>query len=414
MKAIFFAVFFLIQIAVAAETFKPYKAYIDNVEDDDVPVSVFKKPGQNWKTLWRCTAKKKKEDCDQSIGWPGRDAQIIVLEKPVIAETIDPLTGKLVDEEYVKVEFSYSRKGADGVVHYQKGIGYVESSYISKSKTKGFYKASNTEKDKDCPPDKKDAQSKIKSATKDFKDIAISTANLSLEKKAELLNKTVGFCPLKPPTKTPTNLDPKQNVYDQKILPTLMKAEVPRITDENSKPMTRSQMIEIDTLARTLYGEMGRCYRKGLQYPMAVAKIILNRTENEKRSSEFTDPPHSVNAPTLTKICTTPSQFSMWLKNIKGVANQTLHQGLCPPIQKDAPFWKANAADALEADIWKNTMRIATEAILYPTQFKARTKQIDGYHYTSGVGAFYNMKKEIPSIEGKKIDRAACIEIWKE
>lgn len=349
----------------------------------------------------------------RAIGWPGRDAKITVLSPPLKAKARDFVTGETYEEEYVQIEFSYDRKGAKGEMLHQKGIGYIESEYISKTETKSFYKAQNTKKAPPCPIKTAEPQAKIKEATSSFKDIAQSSSNLSLEKKADLLSEVVGFCPLKPPTKAPGPFKENQNVYDQAILPKLLTAKVPAVRDEDNKPMTRDQMIQIDTLARTLYGEMGLCYRRGLQYPMAVAKIILNRTNNTELRKDFIAPPHSDKAPALTQICTTPTQFSMWYKNINGKRNKTLHQGFCPPKKVNEPFWNADQASKYEADIWKNTMRIATEAVLYPKVFNKRTEEVDGYFYTSGVGKSGKKKKVNPSIAGKQIDRDECLEIWK-
>ncbi|MBC7465562.1 MAG: hypothetical protein H7256_06175 [Bdellovibrio sp.] len=412
-RIFFLIIFALCPSAFSAEPFKPYRGFITNVEDDDAPITVFKTPGQNWRYCKK-DQNNLKDGCTETVGWPGRDAKITVLSSPVTAQARDFQTGKSYNEEYVEIEFEYTRKGADGKMYHQKGTGFIESEYIEKKETKSFYTAQNTKDLAPCAVKKSDPQSKIKEISNSLKDLAGSITNLSLEKKADALANIVGFCPLKPPTKPPGPFDKNKNVYDQAILPTLLKSKVPPIRNEDNKLMSRDEMIQIDTLARTLYGEMAICYRRGLQYPMAVAKIIMNRTENEDRKSEFIAGPHSDKAPPLTQICTSPTQFSMWLKKINSKANETLHHGLCPPLKPNEPFWGSDQASKFEADIWKNTMRIATEAILYPKKFKERTKEVDGYFYTSGVGKFYKMTRHIPSIEGKKIDRPACLEIWKE
>jgi len=399
---------------LAEDSFKEYSAYVD-IEEDDQPVSVFRTPGQNWRHCKKeLDPDTNKMACVDGIGWLGRDARITVVGPSKKAKTKDILTDQIVDEDYTEIEFSYDRRGANGKVIHQTGRGYIESSYLTKKKTKSFYTSQNSEPAKPCPPDRTDPQSKIKKDTSAFKDISDSSTNLSLEKKAALLSETVVFCPRKPPTKTPSGFDKNKNVYDQFVLPTLLQTSVPKIVNESGKQMTREELIQIDTLARTLYGEIGSCYRRGLQYPMAVAKVILNRTNNSDRHDEFIFPPHSSKAPTLTKVCTSPSQFSMWLKKLNSKSNGPLHQGLCPPREANKPFWKSDSASKTEADIWKNTMRIATEAILYPKKFKERTSQVDGYFYTSDVGSFFKMRKVIPSIEGKPIDNSKCLEMWKE
>ncbi len=64
-------------------------------------------------------------------------------------------------------------------------------------------------------------------------------------------------------------------------------------------------------------------------------------------------------------------------------------------------------------------MRIATEAVLHPKEFNRRTQEIKGYHYSSGMSDRPNawmkkMQQSNPSVEGRKIERNACLEIWME
>lgn len=411
----FILLLLFLNITCWADSFTPYTAYIKNLEDDDQPVTVFKIAGQNWK---HCDVGidpvTNTRYCKDAVGWPGKDAKIKVVGESIKVATLDPVDDSPIEEEYTRIEFEYERiNKKTGEKVLQSGAGYIETSYLSKEKFSGFYSAKNSVKKEPCE-NKSNPQEKLKNIESSIKDVSESIENLSLEKKAEALAKSVGFCPLKPPNEYPKNLKKDVNVYDDKILPHLKTLPVPKITNEQNKLITQEEVIQIDTLSRTLYGEMAKCYRRGLEYPMAVAKMIMNRAENTSRHAEFIKPPHIDNKPTLSKVCTSPSQFSMWLKSINGQPNKPLHHGLCPPIKKDAPFWHSQQAPAAEYDIWKNTVRIATEAILYPKKFKKRTSEINGYFYTSGVGKFFNMKQQFPKIEGQKIDRSSCLEIWKE
>ncbi len=409
-----------------AGAFTSYPVYLDNIEDDDQPISVFKTPGQNWKHCKREIDKvTKKEKCVDAVGWPDRDSTLRVVGPSKKFKSRDPLTDELILEEYSEIEFNYRRKGADGKMYSQKGIGYIESFYLSKKPTSGFYSAKNSKKE-DCPPGK-NSQSQLKDIETKFKDLTKSVENLSIAQKADALSARVGFCPLKPPTQFPSDL-PQGSVYDALIVPQLMSEKPPAIRDEAGQPITKKDVVAIDALARTMYGEMARCYRKGLQYPMAVARIAVNRAETKRRHQEFIKPPQKDDKPDLAKVTTSASQFSMWRKT-KGLPgskkpNEPLHQALCPPIQKNKPFWKSQQAPAMESDIWKNTVRIATEAVLHPIQFKKRTAQIDGFFYTSDLAHlktsekvkpfFRKMNREYPSIEGKELSDGKCVEVWKE
>lgn len=409
MKFVLIFILFLATNAFAA------KAYIDNIEDDDQKISVFETPGQTW----RYCPKAKASDCKSAVGWLDRDSEIEIIEDAKLFDTKDPLTEEFQKDAFTKVKFTYWAIWPSGNKVLKTGEGYIPSTYISKKKTAAFFSVTqnaNTVKKEICPP--KNVFTEIKKA---ITPLVKPIENLSVAEKADALKDVVGFCPFKPPNKyllPPLNTK-KENVYETLIKSKLEEnysgKNTPKILNEDNKPMTTDNLIEIDALARTLYGEMAICYRKGLQYPMTVARIIMNRAENKSRRSEFTDPPHEESTPDIVKVCTTPSQFNVWYKQIEGSKNNTLHHGLCPPQHEDKPYWNGKKASKYEADIWKNSVRIATEAILYPTKFKKRTTDVDGYHYTSGMGKFYKMKQDRSvTIEGHAVDNSACLEIWKE
>lgn len=422
LKMKFICIFFLLASFSSAHGFTKYQAYLDNVEDDDDPVTIFQTPGQNWKYCKKkLDPNTNKSSCD-AVGWPDRDSQITVLGPGKKYKTKDPTTDETVMEEYVPVEFSYQRKGKDGRIYFKKDIGYIESFYLSKKRASAFYGAKASVKE-DCPPEK-GPFAKFKEVVKNLKNLTVSIENLSVAQEAELLSKVVGFCPLKPPTKLPKSF-PSGNVYESLILPQLMSKNPPAIKNESGKQITTEEVVAIDALARTMYGEMARCYRKGLQYPMTVARIALNRAEAKDRHQEFIKPPQTDSKPDLAKVSISETQFSMWRKTKgDGSPNPPLHHALCPPIKLNEPFWNANEAPSMEANIWKNTMRIATEAVLHPKQFKKRTAEVDGFFYTSDMAHlkdnkkvkpfFRNMDRAYPTIEGKKVSSGNCVEVWKE
>ncbi len=386
-------------------------ASITGLEDDDEPISVFTTPGQ---TEDYCPAGKV---CKPAVGSLDRASKIELLGKSETHSTLARDRASLIQEEYTRIQFSYDRMTRSEMVH-QEGEGYIPSDHISVKKTTPLYSMNTYKKTKsNCSLNKNNLADQINDTVTP---LAKSIENLSITEKADLLSQTVGFCPLKPATRAPSAFpDKNSNLYDyfikSKIDQKLTSTNIPPILNEKNQPMTKANLIEIDALARTMYGEMAICYKSGLQYPMAVAKIILNRAENKSRQIEFIKKPHDFDTPDTVKVCTTPSQFNCWMKKTNGIKNNTLHQALCPPQNQNAPYWNGKQASKFETDLWKNSVRIATEAILHPEQFKKRTAKIDGYFYTSGRGKFYNMKQQHDVLlDGNPLDKNKCLEIWKE
>jgi hypothetical protein len=420
-------------------SFKPYQAYIDSI-DEDQQITVFNKMGMNWKTCTQVLDKvTKKMKCKEAVGWPTRDAKITVLGPPEKEFTIDPLTEEKTEETYVKIEYDYKRIGQDGVVHHQKGIGYIELYNLSRSAHNPYFGAqapTRLNAQEVCPSDKKEAMSELKKIQEQMKPLAQSIQKLDVTESAKLLNQYVGICPVTPANKFPADLIRGSNSYDDLVLKQLRKQKPPQIANESGQPITNDDLVNIDSLARTLYGEMGKCFRYGLHYPIAVAKIIVNRANNPKFHRTFIQEPQEKNKPTLSKVATTLSQFSMWqqkaimtdpaTKKINWVPNGPLHQGLCPPRERGKPFYRSKEASQYENDIWTNATRIATEAIMYPKKFAARTDKVTDMHYTSDLAKLRNtpdlprgaqfinkMNQVFPVIEGRQIDNNKCLEIWK-
>jgi hypothetical protein len=411
--------FLLLFILLVGSFSNAEKAYIDNIEDDDAKVSVFGMPGQTWNY---CPTDPKK--CKPAVGWLDRDSEIETMGEPTNHKTIDPTTMQPVNESFMKVKFKYSRKDNNGHTIQKTGEGYIPANYVSKDKKVGLFSLADynaQSKDGICAKLGSEKNlTQFAEIKKTIEPLVKPIENLSVVQKADILDQVVGFCPLKPPDKfTLPSINKSQNTYDalikNKIDKSYSKKNIPKITNEKNQMMTKNNLIEIDALARTLYGEMAVCYKNGLQYPMAVAKMILNRSEKNSRHAEFIKPPHDEPKPDIAKVCTSPTQFSMWFKKISGSKNNPLHHGLCPPQQTNKPYWNGKSASKYESDLWKNSVRIATEAVLHPTQFKKRTAAIDGYFYTSGMGQFYDMKKQKNvQIEGRAINDSQCLEIWKE
>ncbi len=384
-------------------------ATITGIEEDDQYISVFTTPGQTYN---HCPKGKK---CKPAIGWLDRNAKIRVIGEPEKHLTKELHTDEIVQDEFRKIQFEYDRSGI-----HQQGEGYIPNDYVSMTKTKPLYSVTQPKiEKKPCPPKTNDKA--LTQIEETLKPLTPPIQNTSFIQQADEISKIVGFCPLSPADKAPKNLPEKTNMYDHFIKNNsrLSEKNVPQILAENNQLMTQQNLIEIDSLSRTMYAEMASCYRSGLQYPMAVAKIILNRTEKKSRHKEFIKPPHEMPKPDVAKVCTSPSQFNCWMKQIAGVKNNTLHHALCPPQKENTPFWNGKVAPKYETDLWKNSVRIATEAILHPNKFDKRTSDINvkngNFFYTSGMGKFFNMKQRKDyTVDGNPLDKSRCLEIWTE
>ena len=402
LKNFFVLIFILI---LPRLTFAEAKTVYLDIEDDET-VSVFSRPGYDWKT---CT---EKNNCS-AVGWPGNDAKIKVLTKtPKKIKIVDPETGKASVEEFHQVEFEYSRE-VDKKTYEKKGTGWMDASPIRYKKTQTFFgvKKKNIEKEKDdCPPENPAAKN-----NKDLADQADNFGKLSLTQTADLIAPAVGQCIAlgKSGERTIASLNVKGNTYDQLVLPKIKNQSVPKVLAADGKAMTQAQLIEIDSIARTLYGEMGGCFKHGLHYPFAVTRVLVNRSESN-REKEFIRGPHDPSKSNMSKVTTSASQLNVWMKRHEGKINPPLKQALCPPQDKDQNFYTGRHPSKFETDIWKNSVRIATQAVLFPKDFKARTSKVDVLFYTSGMQNFLGMKQVERSIEGRPVSLDKCVQLWKE
>ena len=380
----------------------PKRAYLD-VEDDQF-VSVFSGPGYDWQT---CPIDPK---C-QPIGWPGNNAKIKVLTgQPKKMKMVDPDTFEVREEEFHKIEFEYERE-VDGKKYYQKGTGWVDSSYLQYKKQQTFFGTKKKLTEDPCPPETAAAKN-----TKDLEDQATTLKNLSLTQTADLIAPLVGQCIAigNAAERSVASLKNKSNTYDQLVLPKIKEEPVPKVLNADGEPMTQSQLVEIDSIARTLYGEMGGCFKHGLQYPYAVTRVLVNRSESKNRHAEFIRGTHDDSKSNITKVTTSATQLNVWLKEIDGEMNPTLKQALCPPQDQNKKFYRGQLPPKMETDIWKNAVRIATQAVLFPKDFKKRTAKVDVLFYTSNIKNFLGMTQVDRSVEGRPVSLDKCVQLWKE
>ncbi|MEN0058516.1 MAG: hypothetical protein AAGB31_06755, partial [Bdellovibrio sp.] len=154
-----------------------------NTEDGQV-VSVFSKPGMTWET---CEGD---SNCN-AVGWPDNTATILALSDNKKIRVKDPHSGKTTEESYTYILFQYERKLASGASISQKGEGWIDSAYLSKSKVKSFFgnQIGASETCSDSSP-----QSAEKKAQKRAEELLQTNTNSSISNIAEQLEGVVGAC----------------------------------------------------------------------------------------------------------------------------------------------------------------------------------------------------------------------------
>lgn len=458
------------------------KIYLDL--DEGIPKSVFSKPGIF--SALDCevdAAKKTKKDrgCIP-VGWPDNKSDITPTGN-LEFQILEDEEGHETLRTYAEIKFSYNRDGQS-----QNGKGWIAQDFISfeevtpsyseiivkkASALKGWTKEAYEEICKAISSKPQESPPPFQNNLKDF--AAVSQA---LQKKVDESNKqrrsvasvasqissSVGMCMLKPPDVAPKNFVGNL-VYDQFVLPSLKKMNLPKdIRNEDGQPLTQKDLIEIDSVARTLNAEMASCAELGSQYQMAVARVLLNRANaistNPAYKTEFLThkDEHSPDKPLLSQAATSPVQFSAWNQKIidfdrlkdarEGEAKALMRRGvsrkkaaeearknlqpdaktgkfykdnesgllhsLCPPSDSKKPCYTGKIPDPSSNFAWGNSLKIAVEAVLFPKQFEKKTAELKGIkHYTSNRDSFYDFKQVKPAIEGRRIKSKVCLNLWR-
>lgn len=285
----------------------------------------------------------------------------------------------------------------------------------------------------------------------------------SVTSAASKLEKYVGQCVIDPPNKI-SEKDLKGPIsYDSLVLPKMGNA-LSKVPELNIPGLSSQKLLEIDLTARTIFAEVGKCVPYGAEYAMAVARVIKNREkfieENPKSTTEFIWQKESLHWPgksIATKVGSSPVQFSAWNNYIidfpaliqakqtkaqeyilkgssakeaqekadaevransktldlyKFNASGMLHS-LCPPSDRNKDYYDGHKPSASLNAIWQSILKVATESVLFPKQFLAKTEGVKKVlHYTSNRKSFFDFYQVHPKIEGRIIDREDCLNLW--
>lgn len=375
----------------------PANAYLD-IEDGEV-VSVFSIDGHNWRSC-------RSDPRCKPVGWPDNRAKLKVLRIKKGVKTPDLYDAdSMTEEDFYEVEFTYERKGKDGRRYRQSGNGWIDAASVRFHRIAPMYatEASGPAAPPDC------TASPGACGTSDSRPTRLK--NEAVIAAAAALAPAVGQCVLRD-QRVLGSLSNHGNHYDRFVLPVLRKVKLPQVLNEKGGRITRQQLYDIDALARMLYSETGKCFKRGLHHPMAIAKVAVNRTRRPEFADQFMAPPHASDKADLAKVATTASQFNVWFGQHNGRPNGPLKQAMCPPRSSAETFWPGTKPSQAELDIWKNSVRIATEAVLFPGKFNARTKNVTGLNYSTGLRSFYGMRLVTPTIEGRRVNNGMCVQLW--
>jgi hypothetical protein len=263
---------------------------------------------------------------------------------------------------------------------------------------------------------------------RDLEDLASfinRSPNEQLEAATKMVSPMVGECPLKPPTEKKVSSWKGKNIYDAEALPLIKQKTkklpaIPKLSSDGKTVGTASanDLVAIDNLARTVYSEMNECFHKGIQYPMAAAKVALNRADlldAGKGFPHFGNGPQASGKPTISKVLTAPYQFSVW--NHIGAANpkdKTVLMSLCPARDESKNNWRGGKPSPRDREAWDMAVKIATEAILFRPRFDAKTSGIKQTYYTSKRKEYDGRSRPqpAPEIMGRSVDSYQCMYLW--
>jgi len=420
------------------------------IDPDVGKVTVGVRPGVTWQTCLQHPS--------LCVGWPDSDSKLQRVPRSQAQEISakDSVTGATRQKLYIEVDFEYTRnvQEADGRIRTisQSGRGWIETSTLRNERLKPLYTRESTSSK--MPGSNLSAQNSARGTDREIRSPRVSCNQTNqqrsknselleqisrkleldelskLDRSVELLRPLIGQCPLHPPNRKRADSWRGRNIYDSEVLPKFTRlnpTKIPRIPKETSPGQftnaTRDDLINIDTLARTIYAEMNECFKYGLQYPMAAARVAVNRAylaDQGRAPASYVGNARQVSTkPTLAKVLTAPWQFSVW--NPSGAANprdKTSLMALCPTRDNNRTNWKGSRPGPDDLYAWEKSLQIATEAVLFPAQFNRKTKNITQLYYTSKRTSFlnqaYRRPRHPPTIEGRQVDSFQCMYLWEK
>lgn len=317
--------------------------------------------------------------------------------------------------------------------------GWIRTSYLSATPWSPTRKPV-----KPTPPPCNPSEQKVEAKNKLNIQAALNSTQTIVDDKVDnIINEIgpwVGKCVASPPNNKITKAmieewqkeKPLKLVYDRMVLPSISQQKTPifKSKKEDGNIITNADLMDIDVIARTIYGEMAKCHGKGIHNFAAVAKVGLNRADLIKfdptQSHQYLrDLPHSSQKSTLAKVLTADNQFQNWSatltwydasqkKMVTEYNVNSLNQTLCPPSQPNKPYWVSEKGPSKnEQAIWKDAMRIATELVATPTSFRTKSKNIYEFIYTSNV-VYGNGKLAhvFPSYDNHQLNDDDCVQMW--
>lgn len=356
------------------------------------------------------------------------DSQILLRPDPF--ELVEPGKGKIEYANYYRVRLHPTKQNK-----LKKPVeGWVHSGLVSNQPMPGV-KAPN------CPPETAAAQSLA-----DIVKSAPAAGDLADEQRVDLLLPHIGSCLLqKNPAQKPKETSPSQTVqfrtpelstntlplnqfvtqpWQQRMRKNKVKLDSPYPLGKSAGTdvgATYGQMMQMDALARTCYGEIAVCHQYGYPVFASIGRITLNRAEYYQDVTQgvrtpatqhpFVLPSDAGNTPALVKVLATDRQYSIWNRD-----NPTqMKQVLCPPADKDQHFWSGAKPSSTELKIWRHCVNVAAQTVLDPAKLKAQTAELNEiYQYTSGVNPFNvkAYKRVIPTVGDLKITDGKCLKFW--
>lgn len=177
-------------------------------------------------------------------------------------------------------------------------------------------------------------------------------------------------------------------IYDQEVLPTLTQLFnklAPPKPKCGSEELSFSEAISIDSMARTLLGEMGvpHCM-DNVEYPMAVARVILNRADQGGSKFISKNRIHAEQKTQVSKVSTDSTQFHNWL------TRGALEKSLCPSPSRTSH--REPQRNYLQSQ-WRTALRVAIDAVCYGDSFRKKTSDLeDVFFFTSGRARIPGLK----------------------